>query len=429
MTWFQIRADNARRTLSCATRARRRALLYATALLVAITSAPAAMPVADATFEQALGLAEQLPALVTGRAVAKEERTIAVPRAWQPFVITASPQLRIAPRDARGLEGGVAVQQYIPLGDVRAARREVLERQADARSVAVAASTLERKLDVAAAWIATWRARERRTIAEREHDLARSILAITERGRAAGVFTAPEVADAKTFVAEVDLRRTDAEGELAQAGYELAKAMGRTGKIAPAGALPAAPLPPADIATQLVSRAASLPRVAARRLAARVERARAAEERASRRAQLIVGAEAFRDEPGALVGGVTIGLALPHDRGERESREAELAARMADAEASQLATEAVSEMESALHEVAHTEEVLVKLRDQLVPAAEDAAAQRQRALEVGEGTLVELLAARRTALHARARLTDAQAAHAWARIEAWLLLEATGGGS
>lgn len=404
-------------------------------LLVALTAftvdARAAPPSSssEVTFEEALGLAEQLPVLVAGRVAAQQERALPLQLPWQPLLITATPQLRIAPEDARGVEGGLAVQQYIPLGDVRGAKREVLERQADARAAAVAASTLERKLSVAAAWIVTWRARERRAVADREYDLAREILGITERGRAAGVFTAPEVADAKTFMAEVDLRRTDAEGELAQAGFELAKAMGRTGKVEPARALPAAPLPASDVATELVARAATLPRVAAKRLVARVERARAAEERSTRRAQLVVGAEAFRDEPGGFVAGITLGVALPHDRGEREAREAELASRIAEAEASQLSVEAVSQLESALHEVAHTEEVLVKLRDQLVPAADEAATQRQRALEVGEGTLVELLMARRTALQARARLTDARAAHAWARIEAWLLLESTTGGS
>ena len=144
-----------------------------------------------------------------------------------------------------------------------------------------------------------------------------------------------------------------------------------------------------------------------------------------RETHVIVGAEAFRDEPEALVTGLMLGIALPHDRGQRERREAELAARLADAEATQLVARAVIELEDALHEVAHTHEVLVKLRDQLVPAAEDAAARRKRAHELGESTIVELLATQRTALLARARLTDAEAKHAWARISAWLLLEAT----
>lgn len=379
------------------------------------------------TFEEALGLAGQLPELVTMREVAGAERAIGLPRPWQPLSLFVTPQARLAPGGSRGAEGGLAVQQYVPLADINGARRQLLERQADARLARAAAAQLDVQLATASAWIDAWAARERRAAAEREFELARSIVAVTERGLAAGVFTAPELADARAFLAEADVRRTDAEGEVTHSGFVLAQAMARTGLILAAGALPQAPLPPPTAAGELVARARRLPAVSARQLASRVARARAVEERASRRTQLILGAEMFRDEPGALVAGMTLGLYLPHDGGQREAREAELEARTADAEAAQLVARAASSLENALHEVEHTREVLDKLRDLLVPAAEEAAARRQRAVEIGESTVVELLAARRTALLAQARLTEAQAAHAWARVEAWLLLEASRG--
>jgi len=383
---------------------------------------------ANITFEQALGLAQELPELVALRQVARDRRGIALPLAWHPLQLLVTPQRRLAPSGAGGFEGSVSLQQQIPLVDLDGARKNVLERQADVQEARAAAATLESRLLTASAWIAAWRARERSVVAEREYELAKTILAVTERGVSLGVFTAPELADAKAFVAEADLHRTDAEGELAHDGFELAKATARAGSLRADGALPAVPLPAADATRQLVARARQMPAVAAKRLAARASRARAAEERALRKPQLILGGELFRDEPGGLVAGVTLGVSWPHDRGQREAREAELDARVADAEAAQLIARSASELESALHEVQHTAESLAKLRV-LVPAAEDAATRRQRAVEIGESTIVELLAARRTALLARARLTDAEAAHAWARIEAWLLLEATGGRS
>lgn len=381
------------------------------------------------SFERALGLAHELPELVAMRQVARDERAIRLPRPWQPLEVLVTPQARIAPRSSRGIEGVLSIQQAIPLAGVNAARRSVLERQADARSARAAAMTLEARLAVASAWIAAWRARERRVTAEREYELASSIVSVTERGVRAGVFTAPELADAKAYLAEADVRRTDAEGEVTHEGFELARATARTGALLADGPLPVIPLPPATSHAQLVARARAMPAVTAKLVAARASRARAAEERATRRASLIVGAEIFRDEPGGLAVGLTAGIALPHDRGQREARQHELEAQLAEAEATQLVARGISELESALHEVQHTGEVLAKLRDVLVPAAEEAAARRQRAVEVGESTIVELLAARRTALLARARLTDAEAAHVWARIEAWLLLEATGGSS
>lgn len=381
------------------------------------------------SFERALGLAQELPELVALRQVARDERAIALPLPWQPLEVLVTPQARLAPQGSRGLEGVVSIQQAIPLARIGKARRTVLEREADAREARAAAMTLEARLAVASAWISAWRARERRAAAEREYELASEIVRVTERGVRAGVFTAPELADAKAYLAEADVRRTDAEGEVTHEGFALARAMARSGVVLTDGPLPQIPLPPANVQAELALRAKAMPAVTAKLVAARASRARAAEERATRRASLIVGAEVFRDEPGGLAVGVTAGLALPHDRGQREARQHELEARLAEAEAAQLVARGIGELESALHEVEHTGEVLAKLRDVLVPAAEDAAARRQRAVEVGESTIVELLAARRTALLARARLTDAEAAHVWARIEAWLLLEATGGGS
>ncbi|MDX2091390.1 MAG: TolC family protein [Kofleriaceae bacterium] len=394
-------------------------------IIAVVAAAAAHADPTGVTFDEALGLTDQLPVLVVAREVAAAERTIELPRPWQPLLVFATPQLRVAPRAARGLEGGVALQQYVPLGDINGARRDVLARQADERLARAAATQLERRLEAAAAWIAAWSARERQLITEREYELARAIADVTARGLAAGVYIAPELADAQAFLAETDLRRTDVEGEVMHAGFTLARAMARTGSVRANGALPTAPLPPLLTTEELRVRARAMPAVAATRLSARVARARAAEEKATRATQVIVGAEAFRDEPEALVTGLTVGLALPHDRGERAHREALLAARLADAEAAQRVARAVTELEDALHEVEHTHEVLVKLRDQLVPAAEDAAARRKRAYELGESTIVELLSAQRTALLARARLTDAEAKHAWARITAWLLLEAT----
>jgi outer membrane protein TolC len=88
-------------------------------------------------------------------------------------------------------------------------------------------SETSQDLAIARAWIDAWVAREQRAVVEREHELARSSAEVTERGLAAGVFTAPELADAKAFLAEADVRRTDIEGEITRAGFVLARAMAK----------------------------------------------------------------------------------------------------------------------------------------------------------------------------------------------------------
>jgi len=396
----------------------------AVSLGICITAAAARAAPAELRFHEAVGLAGELPALVAVREAAAAERRIAVPRPWSSLVFEVTPRLRLAPERDRGAEGGVRVQQAFPLGDVRGARRALLEANADVRVAMAAAEQLEARLSAASTWIDGWAARERLAAAERDLELARAVLAITDKGTKAGAFTAPELADARAFVAEAEVRRIDAEGQVADAGFALARATARTGRIAAAGALPEVPLPEHAAWPALLARAAKSPDVVARRMAARAARARAVEERAARGTQLIVGGELVKDAPDGWVAGVTLGIGLPHDRGQREARQAEVEARLADTQAAALATNATVELDRALHEVAHTSELLAQLRDALVPAADDAAARRQRAFEVGETTTVELLAARRVALAAHVRLADARAAHAWARVRAWLLLSA-----
>jgi len=393
-------------------------------ILLSSAAALASSPPRAVRFGEALGIAESLPALVAEREAAADERAIALPLAWGPLMVTATPQARLAPRDARGPEGVIAIQQAIPLANLAGVRRSHVDATARVHEARATAALLEARLAAASAWIAGWAARERLAAAERDLALAREVAARTERGGSAGVFTAPEVADARAFAAEAALRRDDAEGALAEAGFALGRALASPEAIATAGDLPEVPLPAAQAWQDIADHARRVPAVTARVLAARAARARAREDRAARGVQLIAGAELYRDGPGALAGGVTIGLAWPHDRGQREAREAEIEAAVAEGDAAELAARAAHELAAALHDVAHTGEVLAGVRDHLVPAADDAANRRQRAFELGETTVVELLAARRTAVAAHARLADARAAHTWSRLRAWLVMEA-----
>ena len=133
----------------------------------------------------------------------------------------------------------------------------------------------------------------------------------------------------------------------------------------------------------------------------------------------------MRDGPGALTAMISIGVMLPHDRGQREEAMAIADASEAEGVAEGLAARGAIQLERALHEVDHTGELLDTIERDLIPAADDAVRQRARGFELGETTIVELLAAQRIASAAHARVADARAAHAWARVHAWLLLQAT----
>ncbi|MGE0398258.1 MAG: TolC family protein [Kofleriaceae bacterium] len=396
--------------------------------LLAVLAAPAAADVprvATISFERAIGDGGKLPELVGAIDAAAVAERAPLPRAWTPLTFTVSPAFRLAPVGERGFEGAISVQQAVPLGRPNDAKRATRDAVAARRSATAAALALELRLAAASAWIDSWAARARLANAERDLVLARSIAQATERGGNVGAFTAPELADARAFVAEAVARRVDAEGTVADTAFELAATTHHQGRILAEGSLPAPKITARSDWPELVARARRLPAVAARRLVARADRARAIEERATRGRQLVLGGELLRDGPGALSAIVTFGVTLPHDRGEREAELAIADANEADGQADGLAARGALELERALHDVEHTGELLAILERQLVPAADDAARQRTRAFELGETTVVELLAAQRTALAAHARASDAQAAHAWARVRAWLLLDAT----
>jgi len=398
---------------------------------IAVILVAAAPAIADSTqletitFSQALGDGAGAPELAGARDAADLAARVPLPRAWSPLAITFAPGLRLAPEDERGVEGGITVQQAVPLGATTAARRSTRDAQAERRRASAAAVELDSKLAAASAWIDSWAARARLASAERDLVLARSIADATTRGASAGAFTAPEIADARAFVAEALARRIDAAGAVTDAGFALAATTHRPRIVGADGPLPAPEIAAPAAWPELVARAHRLPEVAARRLVARAERVRAVEERASRRPQLVLGGELVRDAPGALTAIASIGVLLPHDDGAREAGLALVEARDADGLADGLAARGALALDRALHDVEHTGELLAALERELGPAADDAAQRRARAFAVGETTVVELLAAQRTALAAHARISDAQAAHAWARVRAWLLLAAT----
>jgi len=333
------------------------------------------------SFAEALGIGEQVSNVAGWGASADALSRAPVPAGWPALVASIAIGPRLAPGGDRGLEGGLAVQQSVPLANPRAARTETRDAVAAHAGAVRVELVLEARLAIASAWIESWAAGERLASAERDLALARSLEQVMARGRELGAFTAPELPNAQVFVP--------------------------------------------GTWDELLARARNLPAVTARRLAARAARIRAVEQRATTGPHLLLGAEMRRDGPGAAISLATIGVTIPHDRGQREAAFADAEARVQDGEAIGLAARGVIELERALHEVEHTREMLDVLVTTLVPAAELAASSRSRAFEVGETTIVELLAARRTALAASTRVGEARAAHAWARVRAWLLLQAT----
>src|SRR5690606_4168162 len=128
---------------------------------------------------------------------------------------------------------------------------------------------------------------------------------------------------------------------------------------------------------------------------------------------LALGAQVQRESPsGVIVSGV-LGLTFPlFDHGQRERSVARGAAARREGEADAARLRAAETLSLALHEVEHQRRELRVASERLVPAIERLAERQQAALRAGEGTIFQLLAARRRQLEARAREIEARAARA-----------------
>jgi outer membrane protein, heavy metal efflux system len=380
------------------------------------------------TFDEALGLASRAPAVEAARAAAATTRDAAARLSSQ----TSNPQLSVEPAyrvsssatSTTSFEGQASLSQSWNLAGLSSRRREAATAEGDLLDADARAAALARRLAAARAWIDLWAARAALEDARSEADLASDLASRTERAAAQALVTRADAADAAAYRAEARLLVLSVEGETTDLGFLLARETARPPvSLATAGALPDPPVPGRGDWPALVDRAAALPDVLARRLAAHADAARAAEARAARGTQLALGVGARRDNLGEWVAFGQFGLSLPlFDHGEREATPFAVAAARASREAEDAQRTAAAELARALHEVEHSGEVMTELEARAVPASAEAARLREVAFRAGDATVLEVLVARRTAAAQRARLERARAAHAWARVKVWLEL-------
>ncbi len=393
-------------------------------------SVPSTGPPAPApalSFDEALGLAEQAPAVAGAREAALAHRELGGRISSQ----TANPELRVEPGyrlsstgAATRVEGSASLSQSWNLAGLSGRRREAARAEAEQLGAQARAAALGRRLAAAQAWIDLWAAQAALTQAREEAELARDLAERTSRAASQGLLTRADAADAAAYRAEARLLALSVEGEVTELGFSLARETSRPAlALATSGALPGPQLPPKADWPGLVERAGGLPEIAARRIAARAESARAAEARAARGTHLSLGAALQRDNLGEYVAFGQVGVTLPlFDRGEREAAVFAAGAARARGEAEDAARGAAAELARAFHEVEHSGEVMAELERGFLPAAVEAARLRELTLTAGEATVFEVLVARRAAAAARGRLERARGAHAWARVKVWLEL-------
>ena len=341
---------------------------------------------------------------------------------------TAGP--RVTPKLERGLDWNVGVSQSFSVQGSAARRREALGAEAEWLRADADAELVARRVAAASAWLTLWEAERQVALTQEDVTNEERLLALVKRLADVQERTAADLATVETRLAESKLRERLAEGALVEAKAQLSAEMhaARDDELATAGTLPELPMPDDAEAAKLVAQAAALPAVRARQLLARAEQARAREERAGRESRLNVGVDFRHESPGVNIVQANLSVPLPlFSVGAREYASRMASSLRSSGEAADEAVRAREAMRLAVHELEHSQEVFELLDQQLVPSAERAIQLRERQLKGGEGTLLEVIDARRTYLDARLRWIGAARNRIWARIRVELLAQAARG--
>ena len=412
------------------------------ALLFAALPARAAPPAVQAeagapvTFDQAIGLAAQAPAVAGAEAAAAEQRRVGD----SVSSLVVNPTLNVQPGAAKDpldgqwkYMGETTLLQGWNLSGLPGDRKASVRAEGDVLTSEARAAALSHRLGAAQAWVDLWAAQQSLADALQEYELAREFSTKMARAAEAAAFTRAEAADAATYAAEAHVLAIAAEGEVVDRGYGLAVAMGQQAEqpLVAKGTLPAPPSPSRTDWPALLEAAGKLPAVAARKLASDADRAREAEFRSTKGWGLGTGVKGTRDYLGTWGAQAVLEVSFPiFDRGEREAAPVAAAAARAQGEFQEARAVAATELARSLHEVEHTGEVLAAIEKELVPAAQLNAQSREASMRAGETTVLEVLIARRTWAAARQKHTRALAMHAWARVKIWMLMaDMTPGGA
>ena len=385
---------------------------------------------------RALSFAEAMQRSREAPAVREVEAALTVKRAADRRIGTLAhnPQISVESgyRDDTGGRGAVvqvAVQQGFYLSGYASARRRSVENEETALAIEVRAAILRQRLGTVRLWTELWGTARAEQLARDEVELARQMLQQTERLARSGAVTQVDVATASTYLAEVEARRLAVEGEGVEQGLSLGRFLGLDEAVLVAGAPQEVMLPPLTdaVVAEALRRCAQLPEPALRRSAEQVELARARELAAQRGTQLWLGAMALHEPtaPWAAFGTLTLSLPM-FERGQRERADLLAAAARARVGAEGAVTGAQVELRQAVHDVEHFGDLVKLLEQTLVPAAAREVALRERLLSAGDGTIVEVLLARRALIGARAQAARMRASLLGSRYRLALFFAALG---
>jgi outer membrane protein TolC len=189
------------------------------------------------------------------------------------------------------------------------------------------------------------------------------------------------------------------------------------------GGLPRPALPDEERLAAMEAELDKLPGL--RERLARSERARANAELARARSGWAtqLGAGVTREYPGDWIAGLTLSVELPRRNRTRETQSlARSAAVMEEGRFRRERAEARASYRGLVHELEHSQERIERLQTNELPALREAEAALEELGSSGESTLFEVLQVRAQRREAQLSLIEAEAEHAWVRVQLHLIL-------
>lgn len=330
-------------------------------------------------------------------------------------------------RGVRGIEATVLASQTLERGGKRERRTDLATRLREVEFAASEVLLAELSANAVSAYVGVVLAKERSALAGENLALAREMLTAVERLHGDGTASAAEIARARVAVAtaEVDVRR--AEADSLRARTALAAAWGGRAEdvAAVAGSLRSPTAVPTE--AELQPGLATHPSLAWHEARIAREEASVALVHTASTADLTAAAGVRYVREGSDAGFVA-GLSVPlpnrtRTRSEVRAAQAVLDGAEQDLRAAETALQA--DLARACQDLAAARLTLDLLREQALPAAEQARAEVRRAHAEGFLPLIDVLETQRTLLALRRDLLDAQCAFATALAAAESLADRT----
>jgi outer membrane protein TolC len=372
-------------------------------------------------FDEALGLARALP-LVEAEQRAKSARA---ELAEDSSLLLENPLLQLQPGARRAANGGtapevyLAINQRIPLTSAGSKRRRTLAREVDHDAALAGVSLRDARRRIAEAWLSRWLTDQAREVSRREVALADELVRLLTSTLQAGEATLVDVATARAWRAEAQLSELAMEGQSFETGVLLARAVGAEDgePRTTSGDLPAIALPDHALLRSHAPKVDETVQVREAHAAHESEVARLSEIEAVKGPSFGIGAMAWREGTGDLAAVATLEVQVPlFERGERERAVQAASAERARGREQDSILEQRAERVRLLHDLQHTDAVVLALQTGLLRAANQLADAQHRRFQAREATAQDWVIARRAVLSADIALIKARAAQVLARF-------------